>query len=148
MRPASMTGLVCAVLLLAATSAAAQGAPRGAPAAAEEPEPEEGAPPAKPKPKPKPKPQPQPKPKPEGPQPARALTVINGSANTALDVIVTGGSQSARLGKPLAANARATLRLPALKSCTVTVQAMFQGGGFVETEGFDVCTETSIRFTD
>ena len=135
--------LVCAGFLAGLTNAPAQVAPAPtAPAPAPEPgaPAPEGAPTAKPKPKPRPKPQ--------GPRPAQALTVVNASANTALDVIITGEGQTARLGKPLAPKARATLRLPKLKQCTVSVQAMFQGGGFVEMNDFDVCKETSIRFTE
>ena len=93
-------------------------------------------------------PKPTPTPKPTGPTPAQALTVVNASPSTALDVIIEGESQSARLGKSLAPKAQATLKLPKLKGCTVSVVAMFQGGGKAEVEEFDVCKETSIRFTE
>ena len=93
-------------------------------------------------------PKPKPKPKPTGPTPAQALTVVNASGNTALDVIIEGENQSARLGKPLAPKAQASLKLPKLKGCTVSVVGMFQGGGKVEVEEFDVCKEKLIRFTE
>ena len=89
-----------------------------------------------------------PKPKPAGPTPAQALTVVNASPNTALDVIVTADEQTARLGKPLAPKAQASLKLPKLKGCTVSVMAMFQGGGQAEIGELDVCKEKSIRFTE
>ncbi len=127
-------------LLTGVTAAAAQVAPSAAPAAGPAPADAGAAPDQAPKSKPKPKP--------TGPTPAQALTVVNASGNTALDVIIEGEDQSARLGKPLAPKAQATLKLPKLKRCTVSVVAMFQGGGKAEVEEFDVCKETSIRFTE
>src|SRR5215207_287727 len=44
--------------------------------------------------------------------------------------------------------ARATVRLPKTKGCTVSVAATFEGGGKSDAETFDVCKEKSIRFTD
>jgi len=138
MRYPLIVGLACAAFVAGLTAAAAQ---RPAPAAPEsEPADAGAAPPAAPKPKPKPKP--------TGPTPAQALTVVNASGNTALDVIIEGENQSARLGKPLAPKAQASLKLPKLKGCTVSVVGMFQGGGKVEVEEFNVCKETSIRFTE
>ena len=61
---------------------------------------------------------------------------------------VSGEDQTARLGKPLAPKAQASLKLPKLKRCTVSVTAMFQGGGQAEVEEFDICKEKSIRFTE
>ena len=91
---------------------------------------------------------PTPTPKPKGPTPAQALSVVNASPNTALDVIIEGESQSARLGKSLAPKAQATLKLPKLKGCTVSVTAMFQGAGNTEVAEFDICKEKLIRFTE
>lgn len=139
MRYSLIAGLACAAFAAGLTAAAAQVAPSAAPqagppaAAPAEPD----AAPAKPK----------PKPKPQGPTPAQALTVTNASPNTALDVIVEGENQSARLGKPLAPKAQASLKLPKLKGCKVSLTAMFQGGGNIEVEEFDVCKEKTIRFT-
>jgi hypothetical protein len=137
MRYPLVVGLACAAFVAGLTAAAAQ---QPAPAAPESEPADAGAAPAAPKPKPKPKP--------TGPTPAQALTVVNASGNTALDVIIEGENQSARLGKPLAPKAQASLKLPKLKGCTVSVVGMFQGGGKVEVEEFDICKETSIRFTE
>ena len=137
MRYPLVVGLTCAAFVAGLTAVAAQ---QPAPAAPESEPADAGAAPAAPKPKPKPKP--------TGPTPAQALTVVNASGNTALDVIIEGENQSARLGKPLAPKAQASLKLPKLKGCTVSVVAMFQGGGKAEVEEFDVCKETSIRFTE
>jgi len=137
MRYPLVVGLACAAFVAGLTAVAAQ---QPAPAAPESEPADAGAAPAAPKPKPKPKP--------TGPTPAQALTVVNASGNTALDVIIEGENQSARLGKPLAPKAQASLKLPKLKGCTVSVVGMFQGGGKVEVEEFDICKETSIRFTE
>ena len=139
MRYLLVAGFACA-LLTCVTAAAAQVAPSISPAAGPAPADARAAPDQAPKPKPKPKP--------TGPTPAQALTVVNASGSTALDVIIEGENQSARLGKPLAPKAQASLKLPKLKGCTVSVVGMFQGGGKVEVEEFDVCKETSIRFTE
>jgi len=136
MRSLLTAALASAVLLSHSTTALAQGLPPAEPSAP----PQDRGPPGKPRPRPQPKPQ--------GPQPAQTLSVANASANTALDVIVTGENQTARLGKPLGPKAQATLRLPKLKGCVVSVQAIFKGGGFVEVNDFDVCKENSIRFTE
>ena len=137
MRYPLVVGLACAAFVAGLTAVAAQ---QPAPAAPESEPADAGAAPAAPKPKPKPKP--------TGPTPAQALTVVNASGNTALDVIIEGENQSARLGKPLAPKAQASLKLPKLKGCTVSVVGMFQGGGKVEVEEFDICKETSICFTE
>jgi hypothetical protein len=141
MRCSLVAGFACAISLAVLTAAAAQVAPSPPPQAS--PPPESGVAPdaaAAPKPKSKPKPQ--------GPTPAQAVTVINASTNPALDVIVSGEDQTARLGKPLAPTAQAVLKLPKLKRCTVSVTAMFEGGGKVEVEEFDICKEKLIRFTE
>ena len=141
MRYPFVAGLAGAALLVSITAAAAQVAPSAPPEAGPV---DAGAASETDAPKPKR----QPKPKPKGPTPAQAVAVVNASANTALDVIIEGENQSARLGKPLAPKAQASLKLPKLKRCTVSVVAMFQGGGQAEVEEFDVCKETSIRFTE
>ena len=138
MRHVRVAGLASAVLLAGVAAPAAQVAP-GAPPEDPRAAPEAAAP-AKPKPKPKPKP--------AVPAPAQALTIVNASPNTALDVIVAAEDQTARLGKPLASKAQTSLTMPKLKGCTVSVLAMFQGGGQAEVEAFDVCKEKSIRFTE
>jgi hypothetical protein len=89
-----------------------------------------------------------PKPKPKRKGPPSSVTVINATANTATDIVITAGEKTTKLSKPLAPKGRATVRLPKLKGCTVSVAATFEGGGKSDAETFDVCKEKSIRFTD
>jgi hypothetical protein len=83
------------------------------------------------------------------PRPAQVVTLTNASAQTATEVVITGDDdQSAKLAKPLAAKAKASLKLPKLKGCMVHVAAVFDGEGQVDIGDFDVCKEKTIRFTD
>ena len=140
-RQSLLAGIACVVLLAGGAASTAQVAPSAPPEAGPAPA-APGASPDAAAPKPKPKP------KPAGPTPAQALTVVNASPNTALDVIVTADEQTARLGKPLAPKAQASLKLPKLKGCTVSVAASFEGGGRSDADAFNVCKEKLIRFTD
>ena len=88
------------------------------------------------------------KPRKRGPTPASAVVVTNASKNTATDVTITGEGKDAKLTKPLKANAKASVKLPRLKGCIVTVSATFEGEGQVEAGEFDVCKDKNIRFTD
>ena len=62
--------------------------------------------------------------------------------------IVRAGEQSARLAKPLAPQSKATLRLPKLKGCLVSVAATFEDEGRAEIPEHDVCKDRTIRFTN
>ena len=88
------------------------------------------------------------KPKPKRKGPPSAVPVINATANTATGIVITAGDKTTKLSKPLAPKGRATVRLPKMKGCTVSVAATFEGGGKSDAETFDVCKEKSIRFTD
>jgi hypothetical protein len=88
------------------------------------------------------------KPRKRGPTPASAVVVTNASKNTATDVTITGEGKDAKLTKPLKPNAKASVKLPRLKGCIVTVAATFEGEGQVEAGEFDVCKDKNIRFTD
>ena len=128
-----------AMLLAAATLAQAQTPPVAAPAqspAAVEPSP---APAEAPKPQAR---------KPTGPAPASALTIANATANQAWLVEITGEGQTVRLPRLLPAKRTATIALPKLTGCTVSVVAGFVGGGQVEVEDFDICKEKTVRFTE
>ena len=148
MRFPLVAGLACAAWLVGVTGAASQVAPGPQLPSALLPPNAGAAPEAGAAPDAAAAPKPTPKPKPTGPTPAQTLIVVNGSPNTALDVIIEGEDQSARLGKPLAPKAQAILKLPKLKRCTVSVTAMFQGAGNTEVEEFDICKEKSIRFAE
>jgi hypothetical protein len=89
-----------------------------------------------------------PKPKPRGPQPARALTIVNAGASTITRVEVTGEAKVVTWEKPLAAKAKAVVRLPAQKACTVTVVATVQGEAPGAPGEVDICKEKQVRLTD
>lgn len=124
--------------LLAASGAGAQTSLFAQPVA-----PEAAAPdsPAAAKPKPK-------RMKPKGPTPARSLVISNASKNVLTDLEISGSGKSAKLEKPIAPDMKATLKLPALKECTVTVVATFEGVGEADSSSYDICKEKGIRFTD
>ncbi|HEX8165098.1 MAG TPA: hypothetical protein VF601_04830 [Beijerinckiaceae bacterium] len=129
MRLPILAGLACALLLADAAVAQAPPAPAGteAPAA-----------PAKPRAK-----------RAAAPKPAAAVTVTNASTHTATRIVITGDDdQTATVSKPLAPKAKAVVKLPKLKGCTVSVQATFESEGLVDVGEFDVCKEKTIRFTD
>ncbi|NNM72331.1 hypothetical protein [Enterovirga aerilata] len=86
--------------------------------------------------------------KPKGPTPARALSITNdsGSALTALEVSAEG--KTARLAKELGSGQTVTLRLPALKSCTVTISATFQRAGEADLHEQDICKDRKVRFVN
>ena len=133
MRYPLIAGLACAALLASVTAISAQtpavpGSVPGDAAAT----PETAAPKQKPKRK----------------GPPSSVTVINATANTATGLVITAGEKTTTLSKPLAPKARATVKLPKVKGCTVSVAATFEGGGKSDAETFDVCKEKSIRFTD
>ena len=70
------------------------------------------------------------------------------STATATEIVVSAGEMTARLDKPLAAKGKASLRLPKLKGCLVSVAASFEGEGQVDVGEFNICKDKSIRFTD
>lgn len=81
-------------------------------------------------------------------KPIPTVTLTNASASTATEIVVSAGDMTAKLDKPLLAKAKASLRLPKLKGCVVSVAASFEGEGQVEVGEFNVCKDKSIRFTD
>jgi hypothetical protein len=135
MRHSLLTGFACAALVLGLTPAGAQSTmsmPAGAGSAPVEAAPEAAAP----------------KPKPNQKGPPRAVTVVNASTKAVTEVAITAGDTTASLAKPLAPKARAAVKLPKMKGCTVSVAATFEGGGKSDADAFDVCKEKLIRFTD
>jgi hypothetical protein len=76
------------------------------------------------------------------------VTVVNASAKTVTGVVITAGDKTTMLSKPLAPKARASIKLPKMKGCTVSVAATFEGGGKSDTDAFNVCKEKLIRFTE
>ena len=88
------------------------------------------------------------KPKAKGPTPVRVLNITNdsGAALTGLEISAEG--KSATLAKELPTGKSATLRLPALKSCTVAISATFEGSPASDTHEHDICKDRKIRFTN
>jgi hypothetical protein len=125
--------LACAALLALTASAQAQQPAAPAPAATAAPE---AAAPAKPKPKPR------------GPHPARALTIVNAGTSTIAKVEVTGESKTVTWSKPLAAKAKAVVKLAPQKACTVSVVATVEGEAAGAPGEVDICKEKQVRLTD
>jgi hypothetical protein len=85
---------------------------------------------------------------PAKPKPAAALLITNARAVPATEVTIEAGDQSVKLAKPLAAKAKASLKLPKMSGCMVAVAATFADDSVVEFDEFDVCKEKTVRFTD
>ena len=137
MRYSLMTGFACAALVFGLAPAVAQST-MSMPSSAEA-----GSAPAEATPEAA-----APKPKPNQKGPPRAVTVVNASTKTVTEVAITAGDKTASLAKPLAPKARAAVKLPKMKGCTVSVAATFEGGGKSDADAFNVCREKLIRFTD
>ena len=88
------------------------------------------------------------KPAPKQKGPSGAITVVNASTKTVMEVAITAGDKTASLSKPLAPKARTAVKLPKMKGCTVSVAATFEGGSRSDADAFNVCQEKLIRFTD
>jgi hypothetical protein len=82
------------------------------------------------------------------PKPATALLISNARQEPATTVTVSAGDQIVRLPKPLPSKAKATLRLPKLSDCMVSVAATFADDSVVELDEFDTCKDKTVRFTD
>jgi hypothetical protein len=82
------------------------------------------------------------------PKPATALLITNGRMEPATSVTVSAGEKTVSLAKPLAAKAKATLRLPKMSDCIVSVAATFADDTVVEMDDFDTCKDKTVRFTD
>ena len=85
--------------------------------------------------------------KPRGPVPARALAISNASSTTLSGLEVSADGKTAKLAKPIKAKGRASLKLPAFKSCNVSVMSTLEGSAAVDHE-VDICKEKSVRITD
>jgi hypothetical protein len=93
-------------------------------------------------------PRPRPKPKPKGPQPARAVTVINASTGTVTGLVITAGEKTVTWAKPIGSQAKAVVKLPVIKGCTISVLATFAGEGAGNPGEVDICKDKTIRLTD
>lgn len=94
------------------------------------------------------KPKPKRKPAPKGPVPARVLTITNASASTLTALEVSQDGKGTKLTKPLKANGKTSLKLPAFKACEATVAYSFEGAGQPISSEIDICKDKSLRLTD
>ncbi len=81
-------------------------------------------------------------------KPASALIITNARAVPAAEVAVRVSQGAVTLTRPLAPGAKATLKLPKMTDCIVSIFAMFEDESVVDVEEFDICREKTIRFTD
>ena len=89
-----------------------------------------------------------PKAKPRGPVPARALSISNVSGSALTALVVQAEGKEAKLARELGDGQNATLKLPAFKSCTVTIMATFERAGEAEQMEQDICKDRKLRLTN
>ena len=85
---------------------------------------------------------------PEKPKPVSAVLVTNARSVPATDIAIGANGQTVRLAKPLAPNAKTTLKLPKMSGCVVAVAATFEDDSTTEVPELDVCKDSTVRFTD
>jgi hypothetical protein len=85
---------------------------------------------------------------PERPKPASALVITNARQVPATDIAIGANGQTVRVTKPLASQAKTTLKLPKMPGCIVAIAANFSDESSVEMGEFDVCRDSTVRFTD
>jgi hypothetical protein len=61
---------------------------------------------------------------------------------------VRSDTKAVRHAGPLAPKAQATVRLPEMKGCVVTIAATFEGGSVADGRAIDVCKVKLVRLTD
>ena len=93
-------------------------------------------------------PAPKAKPKPKGPVPARSITISNVSGSALTEFVVAADGKSAKLAKELGSNEKAVMKLPAFKSCTVTLIATFERAGEAEQNEQNICKDRVVRLTN
>jgi len=76
------------------------------------------------------------------------VAVVNGRDIPATTITVTAGGKAVSQAGPLAPNAKATLKLPKMKGCLITVAATFEGGSVSDGGTIDVCKVRLVRLTD
>jgi hypothetical protein len=81
-------------------------------------------------------------------KPASALVITNARGVPATDIAIGANGQTVRIKKPLAPQAKATLKLPKLTGCQVAVAASFPDEASIQMDDFDVCKDNNIRLTD
>ena len=89
-----------------------------------------------------------PKPKPRGPVPARSITISNVSGSALTEFVVAADGKTAKLTRELGTNEKAVMKLPAFKSCTVTLIATFERAGEAEQNEQNICKDRVVRLTN
>ena len=85
---------------------------------------------------------------PPKPQAATAVTIVNGSELSAKTITVLSDAKAVSQAGPLAPKAKATLELPKMTGCLVTVAATFEGGSVSDGRTIDLCKVKLVRLTD
>jgi hypothetical protein len=85
---------------------------------------------------------------PEQAKPASALVITNARQVPATDIAIGANGQTVRIKKPLAPQAKTTLKLPKMKGCQVAVAAIFPDEASIQADELDVCRDNTIRLTD
>jgi hypothetical protein len=85
---------------------------------------------------------------PAKPKPPSTVVITNARAVATTEVAIGVGEQSVRLSKPLASKAKTALKLPKMSGCVVAVAASFEDESTADLGEFDVCKDSTIRFTD
>ncbi len=85
---------------------------------------------------------------PTKPKPVSAVLITNARGVPATDVAIGANGQTVRLAKPLAPNAKTTLKLPKMTGCMVAVAATFEDDATAEFPELDICKDRTLRLTD
>lgn len=85
---------------------------------------------------------------PSKPKPASALVITNAREVPATDIAIGANGQTVRIKKPLAPQAKTTLKLPKMAGCQVAIAASFPDEATIQMDDFDVCKDDTIRLTD
>jgi hypothetical protein len=85
---------------------------------------------------------------PDKSKPASSLVITNAREVPAIDIAIGANGQTVRVSKPLASKAKTTLKLPKMQGCMVAVVANFADESSVQMDEFDVCNDSTVRFTD
>ena len=86
--------------------------------------------------------------KPPKPRAATAVTIVNGREIPTMTLTVMADAKTVSHSKPLAPNAKVSLKLPKMKGCLVTVAATFEGGSVSDGGDINVCKVKLVRLTD
>ena len=85
---------------------------------------------------------------PTKPNSVSTVLITNAREVSATDVAIGANGQTIRLSKPLAPNAKTTLKLPKMSGCLVAVAATFEDEATAELPELDVCKDRNVRLTD